>query len=102
MNVCVNYYYYFNDVLFPWQIYQRLSEEASNGAEETQDRCITFLRKYKTYLSKIYNAHAEDIEKASSISCRLKQTDPSIISEAKIVEDRLKNEMENVSESSAV
>ncbi|XP_068428477.1 E3 SUMO-protein ligase RanBP2 isoform X1 [Clinocottus analis] len=45
------------------QIYQRLSEEASNGIEETQDRCITFLRKFRTYLSKIYNANADDIEK---------------------------------------
>ncbi|KAM6955460.1 E3 SUMO-protein ligase RanBP2 isoform 2-T2 [Lycodopsis pacificus] len=45
------------------QIYQRLSEEASNGVEETQDRCITFLRKFRTYLSKIYNASADDIEK---------------------------------------
>ncbi|XP_038576160.1 ranBP2-like and GRIP domain-containing protein 3 isoform X1 [Micropterus salmoides] len=45
------------------QIYQRLSEEASNGLEETQDRCITFLRKFRTYLSKIYNANADEIEK---------------------------------------
>ncbi|XP_068184695.1 E3 SUMO-protein ligase RanBP2 [Antennarius striatus] len=45
------------------QIYQRLSEEASNGVEETQDRCITFLRKFRTYLSKIYNADADDIER---------------------------------------
>uniref|UniRef100_A0A8C2ZFZ6 E3 SUMO-protein ligase RanBP2 n=1 Tax=Cyclopterus lumpus TaxID=8103 RepID=A0A8C2ZFZ6_CYCLU len=45
------------------QIYQRLSEEASNGVEETQDRCITFLRKFRTYLSKIYYANADDIEK---------------------------------------
>ncbi|KAF7670356.1 hypothetical protein LDENG_00252310 [Lucifuga dentata] len=45
------------------RIYQRLSEEASNGVEETQDRCITFLRKFRTYLSKIYNANADDIEK---------------------------------------
>ncbi|XP_032384732.1 ranBP2-like and GRIP domain-containing protein 3 isoform X2 [Etheostoma spectabile] len=45
------------------QIYQRLSEEASNGVEETQDRCITFLRKFRTYLSKIYNANADDIER---------------------------------------
>ncbi|XP_023272442.1 ranBP2-like and GRIP domain-containing protein 3 isoform X1 [Seriola lalandi dorsalis] len=45
------------------QIYQRLSEEASNGVEETQDRCITFLRKFRTYLSKIYNANADDIDK---------------------------------------
>nr|XP_043889627.1 E3 SUMO-protein ligase RanBP2 isoform X2 [Solea senegalensis] len=45
------------------QIYQRLSEEASNGVEETQDRCITYLRKFRTYLSKIYNANADDFEK---------------------------------------
>ncbi|XP_069554564.1 E3 SUMO-protein ligase RanBP2 isoform X2 [Brachyistius frenatus] len=45
------------------QIYQRLSEEASNGVEETQDRCITFLRKFRTYLYKIYNANADDIDK---------------------------------------
>ncbi|XP_021179409.2 LOW QUALITY PROTEIN: ranBP2-like and GRIP domain-containing protein 4 [Fundulus heteroclitus] len=45
------------------QIYQRLAEEASNGVEETQDRCMTFLRKFRNYLSKIYNANAEDIEK---------------------------------------
>ncbi|XP_041663368.1 E3 SUMO-protein ligase RanBP2 isoform X2 [Cheilinus undulatus] len=45
------------------QIYQRLSEEASNGVEETQDRCITFLKKFRTYLSKIYNSNADDIEK---------------------------------------
>ncbi|XP_062258381.1 E3 SUMO-protein ligase RanBP2 isoform X2 [Platichthys flesus] len=45
------------------QIYQRLSEEASNGIEETQDRCITYLRKFRSYLSKIYNANADDIEK---------------------------------------
>ncbi|KAK2839618.1 hypothetical protein Q5P01_013358 [Channa striata] len=45
------------------RIYQRLSEEASNGVEETQDRCITFLRKFRIYLSKIYNANADDIEK---------------------------------------
>ncbi|XP_071386487.1 E3 SUMO-protein ligase RanBP2 isoform X1 [Centroberyx affinis] len=45
------------------RIYQRLSEEAGNGVEETQDRCIMFLRKFRTYLSKIYNANADDIEK---------------------------------------
>ncbi|XP_074551049.1 E3 SUMO-protein ligase RanBP2 isoform X1 [Halichoeres trimaculatus] len=47
------------------QIYQRLSEEASNGVEETQDRCITFLKKFRMYLSKIYNGNADDIEKLS-------------------------------------
>uniref|UniRef100_A0A3B5KZZ9 E3 SUMO-protein ligase RanBP2 n=1 Tax=Xiphophorus couchianus TaxID=32473 RepID=A0A3B5KZZ9_9TELE len=45
------------------QIYQRLAEEASNGVEETQDRCLTFLRKFRNYLSKIYNANADDIER---------------------------------------
>ncbi|XP_053185216.1 RANBP2-like and GRIP domain-containing protein 8 [Scomber japonicus] len=45
------------------QIYQRLSEEASNGVEETQDRCITFLRKFRTYLAKIYNANVDDFDK---------------------------------------
>ncbi|XP_005747883.1 E3 SUMO-protein ligase RanBP2 isoform X1 [Pundamilia nyererei] len=45
------------------QIYQRLSEEASNGVEETQDRCIMFLRKFRAYLSKMYSANADDIEK---------------------------------------
>ncbi|MED6257886.1 hypothetical protein ATANTOWER_032909 [Ataeniobius toweri] len=45
------------------QIYQRLAEEATNGVEETQDRCIMFLRKFRNYLSKIYNANAGDIEK---------------------------------------
>lgn len=54
--------------LFSWQIYQRLSEEASNGVEETQDRCVTFLRKFRTYLLKIYNANADDVDKASSMS----------------------------------
>lgn len=54
--------------LFFWQIYQRLSEEASNGVEETQDRCVTYLRKFRTYLLKIYNANADDIDKASSMS----------------------------------
>ncbi|CAN9497895.1 unnamed protein product [Ophioblennius macclurei] len=45
------------------QIYEQLSEEASNGVEETQDRCIMFLRKFRINLSKIYNANADDIEK---------------------------------------
>ncbi|KAM9343217.1 E3 SUMO-protein ligase RanBP2 isoform 2-T2 [Pholidichthys leucotaenia] len=45
------------------RIYQRLSEEASSGVEETQDGCVTFLRKLKTYLSKIYDASAEDKDK---------------------------------------
>nr|XP_054592033.1 E3 SUMO-protein ligase RanBP2 isoform X1 [Nothobranchius furzeri] len=45
------------------QIYQRLSEEATNGVEETQDRCITFLRKFRMYLLKIYNGNADDIDR---------------------------------------
>lgn len=55
-----------NNISSSWllaQIYQRLSEEASNGVEETHDRCVTFLRKFKSYLSKIYNANADEIEK---------------------------------------
>ncbi|CAJ1079920.1 E3 SUMO-protein ligase RanBP2 isoform X2 [Xyrichtys novacula] len=44
------------------QIYQRLSDEASSGVEETQDRCITFMKKFRTYLSKIYNSNADDID----------------------------------------
>lgn len=59
--------------LFFWQIYQRLSEEASNGVEETQDRCVTYLRKFRTYLLKIYNANADDIDKASSMSLALSE-----------------------------
>uniref|UniRef100_A0A671X5H4 E3 SUMO-protein ligase RanBP2 n=1 Tax=Sparus aurata TaxID=8175 RepID=A0A671X5H4_SPAAU len=62
------------------QIYQRLSEEATNGVEETQDRCITFLRKFRTYLSKIYSANADDIDKVSYISCCSKQSEPPNIS----------------------
>uniref|UniRef100_A0A672G1V1 RanBP2-like and GRIP domain-containing protein 3 n=1 Tax=Salarias fasciatus TaxID=181472 RepID=A0A672G1V1_SALFA len=49
------------------QIYQRLSEEASNGVEETQDRCITFLKKFRTYLSKIYSANLYGITTCSSV-----------------------------------
>lgn len=60
---CIFHFNFYNYVSFPWQIYQRLSEEASNGVEETQDRCITYLKKYRMYLSKIYNANADDIEK---------------------------------------
>ncbi|CAL8266775.1 unnamed protein product [Lota lota] len=52
-----------NNVSSSWhlaQIYQRLSEEAGSGVEETQDRCIMFLKKFRTYLSKIYNS--DDLE----------------------------------------
>uniref|UniRef100_A0A674NYH2 RAN binding protein 2 n=1 Tax=Takifugu rubripes TaxID=31033 RepID=A0A674NYH2_TAKRU len=45
------------------QIYQRLSKKASNGREETQDRCVTLLRNFQTYLLKMYNANADDIDK---------------------------------------
>uniref|UniRef100_A0AAR2JXB9 RAN binding protein 2 n=1 Tax=Pygocentrus nattereri TaxID=42514 RepID=A0AAR2JXB9_PYGNA len=41
----------------------RLSEEAGNGVEETQDMCVNFLRQFKKYLSKIYHASADDMEK---------------------------------------
>lgn len=43
---------------FSAQIYQRLSEEASDGVE-----CVSYLKKCRTCLSKIYDANAEDIEK---------------------------------------
>uniref|UniRef100_A0A8C2FAD6 Uncharacterized protein n=1 Tax=Cyprinus carpio TaxID=7962 RepID=A0A8C2FAD6_CYPCA len=45
------------------KIYQRLSEEAGNGLEETQGRCADFLLKFRKYLTKIYQANAEDLEK---------------------------------------
>ncbi|TNN03173.1 hypothetical protein fugu_000202 [Takifugu bimaculatus] len=45
------------------QIYQRLSEEAGNGREETQDRRVTLLRKFQTYLLKMHHANADDIDK---------------------------------------
>ncbi|RXN21720.1 E3 SUMO- ligase 2-like isoform X2 [Labeo rohita] len=48
------------------KIYQRLSEEAGNGLEETQGRCTNFLQKFRKYLTKIYQANAEDVEKRSS------------------------------------
>ncbi|XP_056436371.1 E3 SUMO-protein ligase RanBP2-like [Gadus chalcogrammus] len=52
-----------NNVTSSWhlaQIYQRLSEEAGSGVEETKDRCIMYLKKFRTYLSKIYNS--DDLE----------------------------------------
>ncbi|KAL7866306.1 hypothetical protein SRHO_G00115530 [Serrasalmus rhombeus] len=55
-----------NSVSSHWhlaRIYQRLSEEAGNGVEETQDMCVNFLRQFKKYLSKIYHASADDMEK---------------------------------------
>nr|XP_055072526.1 ranBP2-like and GRIP domain-containing protein 4 isoform X2 [Misgurnus anguillicaudatus] len=45
------------------KIYQRLSDESGNGVEETQDRCINFLRQFRKYLRKIYQANAEDMKK---------------------------------------
>ncbi|GAA6096642.1 E3 SUMO-protein ligase RanBP2 isoform X1 [Tachysurus ichikawai] len=45
------------------RIYQRLSEEAGNGVEETQDMCINFLQQFKKYLSKVYHASADDMER---------------------------------------
>ncbi|XP_052004955.1 E3 SUMO-protein ligase RanBP2 isoform X2 [Xyrauchen texanus] len=55
-----------NSVSSNWhlaKIYQRLSEEAGNGVEETQDRCFSFLRQFRKYLTKIYQANAEDVDK---------------------------------------
>ncbi|XP_073711008.1 E3 SUMO-protein ligase RanBP2 isoform X2 [Misgurnus anguillicaudatus] len=55
-----------NSILSNWhlaKIYQRLSDESGNGVEETQDRCINFLRQFRKYLRKICQANAEDIEK---------------------------------------
>ncbi|XP_060785155.1 E3 SUMO-protein ligase RanBP2 [Neoarius graeffei] len=45
------------------QIYQRLSEEAGNGVEETQEMCVSLLQQFRKYLSKIYHAGADDMEK---------------------------------------
>ncbi|XP_073711006.1 E3 SUMO-protein ligase RanBP2 isoform X3 [Misgurnus anguillicaudatus] len=55
-----------NSILSNWhlaKIYQRLSDEAGNGVEETQDSCINFLRQFRKYLRKICQANAEDMEK---------------------------------------
>ncbi|KAJ8415155.1 hypothetical protein AAFF_G00008530 [Aldrovandia affinis] len=55
-----------NSISSSWhlaQIFQRLSEEAGSGVEETQEQCIMFLRKFRKYLSKIYNANAAELEK---------------------------------------
>ncbi|KTG03727.1 hypothetical protein cypCar_00030871 [Cyprinus carpio] len=55
-----------NSVSSNWhlaKIYQRLSEEAGNGLEDTQGRCTNFLLKFRKYLTKIYQANAEDMEK---------------------------------------
>ncbi|XP_056088600.1 E3 SUMO-protein ligase RanBP2-like [Rhinichthys klamathensis goyatoka] len=45
------------------KIYQRLSEEAANGMEETQGRCTNFLLQFRKYLTKIYQASPEDMDK---------------------------------------
>ncbi|XP_066562087.1 E3 SUMO-protein ligase RanBP2 [Amia ocellicauda] len=45
------------------RIFQRLAEEAGNGVEETQERCAMLLRRFRKYLSKIYNANAAEIDK---------------------------------------
>ncbi|XP_056088571.1 RANBP2-like and GRIP domain-containing protein 8 isoform X4 [Rhinichthys klamathensis goyatoka] len=45
------------------KIYQRLSEEAGNGMEETQGRCTNFLLQFRKYLTKIYQASPEDMDK---------------------------------------
>lgn len=68
----VNYCFKTSCSWFSYQIYHRLSIEASNGLEETQDRCVTFLRKFRTYLLKIYNANADDIDKAGSVFLEIK------------------------------
>nr|XP_023863785.1 E3 SUMO-protein ligase RanBP2 isoform X3 [Salvelinus alpinus] len=55
-----------NNISSNWhlaRIFQRLSEEAGSGVEETRDRCVIFLGKFRTYLSKIYNANADDMDK---------------------------------------
>ncbi|XP_073702009.1 E3 SUMO-protein ligase RanBP2-like [Garra rufa] len=45
------------------KIYQRLSEEEENRLEETQGRCTNYLQMFRKYLTTIYQANAEDIEK---------------------------------------
>ncbi|XP_077094428.1 E3 SUMO-protein ligase RanBP2-like isoform X4 [Siphateles boraxobius] len=45
------------------KIYQRLSEEAGNGMEETQGRSTNFLLQFRKYLAKIYQASPEDMDK---------------------------------------
>lgn len=51
--------------IMSFQIFQRLSEEAGNGVEETQDRCISFLKRFRKHLMKIYNANAAEVDKVS-------------------------------------
>ncbi|XDV31391.1 hypothetical protein PO909_034090, partial [Leuciscus waleckii] len=45
------------------KIYQRLSEEAGNGMEEMQGRFTNFLLQFRKYLTKIYQASPEDMDK---------------------------------------
>ncbi|XP_050975605.1 E3 SUMO-protein ligase RanBP2 isoform X2 [Labeo rohita] len=45
------------------KIYQRLSEEEEKRLEETHGRCNNFLLMFRQYLTKIYQANAEDVEK---------------------------------------
>lgn len=49
--------------LLPFQIFQRLSEEAGSGLEETQDRCIAFLMSFRKQLRRISRASASETEK---------------------------------------
>ncbi|XP_063069341.1 E3 SUMO-protein ligase RanBP2 isoform X2 [Engraulis encrasicolus] len=55
-----------NSISSNWQlarIFQRLSEEAGNGVEETHDRCMSFLKKFRKHLINIYNSNAAEIDK---------------------------------------
>ncbi|XP_048048448.1 RANBP2-like and GRIP domain-containing protein 5/6 isoform X4 [Megalobrama amblycephala] len=55
-----------NSIVSNWhlaKIYQRLSEEVGNGLEETQGRCTNFLLQFRKYLTKIYQASPEDLDK---------------------------------------
>nr|XP_023677363.1 E3 SUMO-protein ligase RanBP2-like isoform X3 [Paramormyrops kingsleyae] len=45
------------------RIFQRLSEEAGSGLEETQDRCIAFLMSFRKQLRRISRASASETEK---------------------------------------
>ncbi|KAI5107450.1 E3 SUMO-protein ligase RanBP2 isoform X2 [Silurus meridionalis] len=45
------------------RIYQRLSEEAGNGVEETQDKYINYLQQLKKYILKVLHASEDDTEK---------------------------------------
>ncbi|KAK2905528.1 hypothetical protein Q8A67_007327 [Cirrhinus molitorella] len=55
-----------NSILSIWhltKIYQRLSVEEENRLEETQGRHTSYLQMSRKYLTKIYQANAEDMEK---------------------------------------